>query len=279
MTARGKPGGIHGTLPVAGIIGMMGETRIVVRKDAEGVAREAVALWRRHAADAVAARGVFRTLLSGGSTPRRLFELLAAADDVPPWQRTHLFWGDERSVSPDHRDSNFGMTTAALLDAVAVPPQQVHRLAGERPDADAAARDYQAAVAAACGVDPAGPPPAFDLAWLGLGTDAHTASLFPGTAALAERRRWFVANDVPQLSTRRLTATYPLLDAARCVVFLVAGADKAPAVARVMAAEGDVATAPARGVRPAGSLIWVLDRAAAVGLPADRVAGSIDDAD
>jgi 6-phosphogluconolactonase len=260
---------------------MMGETRIVVRTDAEGVAREAVALWRRHAAAAVAARGVFRTLLSGGSTPRRLFELLAAAaeGDAPPWQRTHLFWGDERSVPPDHRDSNYGMTKAALLAAVAVPPEQVHRLAGERPDADAAARDYQTAVAAACGVDPAGPPPAFDLAWLGLGTDAHTASLFPGTAALAETRRWFVANDVPQLSTRRLTATYPLLDAARCVVFLVAGADKAPAVARVMAAEGDVATAPARGVRPAGSLIWVLDRAAAAGLPADRVAGSSDDAD
>jgi len=259
---------------------MMGETRIVVRKDAEGVAREAVALWRRHAADGIAARGCFRTLLSGGSTPRRLFELLAAErDGAPDWGRTHLFWGDERCVAPDHRDSNFRMTREALGSAVVVPSTQVHRLCAERPDADAAARDYQAAVAAAFGVDPAGPPPPFDLVWLGLGTDAHTASLFPGTAALAETRRWFVANEVPQLATRRLTATYPLLDAARCVVFLVAGADKAPALARVMAAEGDVATAPARGVRPAGSLIWVLDRAAAAGLPAESASGRVDDAD
>ena len=259
----------------------MGDVRIVVRKDAEGVAGEAAALWRRHALDAVAARGCFRTLLSGGSTPRRLFELLAAEPDGGglPWQRTHLFWGDERSVPPDHRDANFRMTNEALLAAVAVPPAQVHRLRGEMADGDAAARDYEAEVAAAFGVDPAGPPPAFDLAWLGLGTDAHTASLFPGTAALGERRRWFVANDVPQLATRRLTATYPLLDAARCVVFLAAGADKAPAVARVMAAAGDVTTAPARGVRPAGSLIWVLDRAAAAGVPADWTAGRIDHAD
>ncbi|MFM7107185.1 MAG: 6-phosphogluconolactonase [Planctomycetaceae bacterium] len=252
----------------------MGETRIVVRSDAEAVAREAVAIWRRHAAEAVATRGAFRTLLSGGSTPRRLFEILAAEHrDGLPWSGTQLFWGDERTVPPDHRDSNYRMTRDALLAAVAPPETLVHRMMAERPDADAAARDYQAAVAKAFGVDPAGPPPAFDLVWLGLGTDAHTASLFPGTAALHEARRWFVANEVPQLATRRLTATYPLLNAARAVVFLVAGADKGPAVARIFAREGDVTDAPARGIRPAGSLTWVLDRAAAKGIPAGVMAG------
>ncbi|MFM9059941.1 MAG: 6-phosphogluconolactonase [Planctomycetaceae bacterium] len=248
----------------------MGETRIIVRADAGAVAHEAAGLWRRHAADAVAARGSFRTLLSGGSTPRRLFEILAREPGADlPWPQTHLFWGDERTVPPEHPDSNYGMTRDTLLGAVAQPAAQVHRMVAERPDADAAAREYQAAVAAAFGVDPAGPPPPFDLVWLGLGTDAHTASLFPGTAALRETRRWFVANDVPQLATRRLTATYPLINAARAVVFVVAGADKAPAVARVFARGGDVADAPARGVAPAGSLTWVLDAAAADGIPGD----------
>lgn len=252
------------------MITSMSDTRIIVCGDAEGVAREAATLWRRHALAAIAARRAFRTLLSGGSTPRRLFGLLADEPrDSLPWPLTHLFWGDERPVPPDHGDSNYGMTRAALLDAIGLPAAQVHRMYAERTDADAAARDYQAAVAAEFGVDPAGPPPAFDLVWLGLGTDAHTASLFPGTAALRERSRWFIANDVPQLATRRLTATYPLLDAARAVVFLVAGADKAPAVARVFASTGDVEDAPARGVRPSGTLTWVLDEAAAAGLPAD----------
>lgn len=145
----------------------------------------------------------------------------------------------------------------------------MHRLEGERGDLESAASDYQAAVARAFGVDPGGAPPRFDLVLLGLGADAHTASLFPGTRALGETRRWFVANDVPQLSTRRLTATYPLLDAARAVMFLVAGADKAPALARVLAAAGDPAAAPARGVAPVGTLEWVVDRAAAAGIPAD----------
>lgn len=262
------------------MIGMMGEATIVVRKDAEGVAQAAAALWHRHAAAAVATRGRFITLLSGGSTPRRLFEILAAEPAAAaPWQATWLFWGDERTVPPDHRDSNFRMTREALLEKLSPPAAQVHRLRGEAADLDAAARDCEAELAAVFGVSAAGPPPALDVAWLGLGTDAHTASLFPGTSALAETRRWFVANDVPQLATRRLTATYPLLAAAREVVFLVAGADKAAAVGRVLAATGETAAAPARGVRPAGGLTWVMDRAAAAGIPADWPGRRIDDAD
>jgi len=249
----------------------MGVRGIVVLPNAEAVARAAVDAWRWNAGVAVAAHGRFRVLLSGGSTPRRLFQLLATATarDAAPWSATELFWGDERCVPPDHADANYRLTREALLDTVGPPAAQVHRLAGERADLDAAARDYQATVAEAFGVSPDGPPPAFDLVYLGLGTDAHTASLFPHTAALGERRRWFVANDVPQLATRRLTATFPLLDAANAIVFLVAGADKAAAVARVFAADGDVAAAPARGVTGAGGVTWLLDRAAAAGLPPD----------
>jgi 6-phosphogluconolactonase len=237
---------------------------VTVLPDADTIAAAALAAWERCASEAVAARGTFRVLLSGGSTPRKLFTLLAAAPrDALPWQRTQLFWGDERCVGPDHADSNYRMTRETLLDAVALPASQVHRLEGERADLDAAAHDYQRQVAAAFGVPLDGPPPVFDLVLLGLGTDAHTASLFPHTAALAERRRWFVANDVPQLHTRRLTATYPLLNAARAVLFLVAGADKAEALAKVRSPEGDINDAPARGIAPAGALEWLVDTAAA----------------
>jgi 6-phosphogluconolactonase len=237
--------------------------RLTILPDADAIATAARAAWERHASAAVAARGAFRVLLSGGSTPRRLFHLLAT---VPPgglpWDQTWLFWGDERSVGPDHPDSNYRMTREALLDTVGPPAGQVYRLEGERDDLDAAASDYQRLVAGAWGVSPAGPPPAFDLVLLGLGTDAHTASLFPHTVALAERQRWFVANDVPRLATRRLTATYPLLDAAREILFLVSGADKAEALARVRAPEVAVADAPARGVA-ARSVTWLVDTAAA----------------
>ncbi len=237
---------------------------LTILPDAETIAATALAVWERDATAAVEARGTFRVLLSGGSTPRKLFHLLASAPhDALPWDATHLFWGDERSVGPDHADSNFRMTRETLLDTIGLPAAQVHRLEGERADLDGAARDYERLVADVFDIPRDGPPPAFDLVLLGLGTDAHTASLFPHTAALAERRRWFVANDVPQLATRRLTATYPLLNAARAILFLVAGADKANALARVRAPSGDVADAPARGIRPAGTLEWLIDAAAA----------------
>lgn len=249
----------------------MGERIINVMADAESVAREALALWRRHAAESVAARGAFRVLLSGGSTPRRLFQLLAEAPacHALPWESTHIFWGDERAVPSDHHDSNYHMTREALLNVVGPPPGQVHRMEGERADLDAAARDYQSAVAHSFGVAEDMPPPAFDLVFLGMGTDAHTASLFPNTRALNESHKWFAANEAPQLGTHRLTATYRLINAARAVVFLAAGADKAAPLSRVLAQTGDVATAPSRGISPFGTLTWVIDRAAAAGIPAD----------
>jgi len=247
----------------------MPDREIIVLPDAEAVARHALVLWQRHAADAVASRGSFRALLSGGSTPKRLFQLLAEEPvrGQLPWSATHLFWGDERAVPPDHKDSNYRMTREALLDTVSPPAAQVHRLHGENPDLAAAASDYQRVVAGAFKADADGPAPAFDLVFLGMGTDAHTASLFPGTRALGETRPWFVANEVPQLNTRRLTATYPLLNAARAVVFLAAGPDKAEPLGRVLAPLGEINSAPSRGIAPAGSLTWIIDRAAAAGIP------------
>ncbi len=167
--------------------------------------------------------------LSGGSTPRRLYQLLAGEPfrGQVDWPRVEIFWGDERSVPPDNKDSNYRMAHEALLEALKLPAGHVHRMQAERADRDAAAREYQDEIARAFGVDANGGPPAFDLVLLGMGPDGHTASLFPHTAALGETKRWVVVNHVPQMNTDRMTLTYPVLNRAREVLFLVAGADKA----------------------------------------------------
>jgi 6-phosphogluconolactonase len=199
--------------------------------------------------------------LSGGSTPKRLYETLA----VPPfaneidWSGVELFFGDERCVPPDHADSNYGMTVKALLSKI--PAVKAHRM-----EADAGAADaYEALVRkrVAYGVDGI---PAFDVVLLGMGPDGHTASLFPGTRALDETEHLVVMNEVPQLGTRRMTFTYPLLNAARRVWVLIAGADKKEMVSKCLAAADEPGAAkrwPILGVRPrAGELVWWLDEAA-----------------
>lgn len=207
------------------------------------------------------ASGPLGIALSGGSTPKRLYELLAAPPHVDriPWRQVEFFFGDERSVPPDHPDSNWGMAKRALLDHVPAP---AHRMEAEKGDADGYARLLGERIARRRdGV------PVLDLVLLGMGDDGHTASLFPGTAALAERRRSVVMNDVPQLHTRRMTLTYPVLNAADRVWALIAGAGKRAVVAECLAAAADPGDPPARpilGVRPtAGELVWHLDAAAA----------------
>lgn len=246
---------------------------ILVLPDGEAVSRAAADLFQRACRDAVEARGVFSVALAGGSTPRGLYSLLATDPllrDSIPWDRVEFFWGDERHVPPDHRDSNYRMAHEAMLSRVPVRPERVHRVPSEQPDPAVAASLYEAELRRTLDADR--DVPRLDLILLGLGPDGHTASLFPGTHALSERRRVYAANRVDSLATDRITATFPLLNAARQVVFVVAGAEKAPAVRSILAPDADTPVLPARLVRPeGGTLHWVVDRAAARQLTGDGV--------
>lgn len=234
--------------------------------DAEAVSRAAAEEFAHRSVEAVAARGRFTVALSGGSTPSRMYQLLAAPPlrEAVDWSKVLVFWGDERAVPPDHPDSNYRAAHAELLARVPVPERQIIRMEGERPDAGAAASDYQAAVAGALGVSPDGPPPSLDLVLLGMGPDGHTASLFPGNEAVAEINRWVVpVRGAPKPPPDRLTMTAPLLNAAREVLFLVAGADKADRLAEVFDGPRNPRRLPAQLIRPAqGALVWYVDRAA-----------------
>ncbi len=237
--------------------------------DAEAVSRGAAEEFVRCARDAVAARGRFTVTLSGGSTPKRMFEMLADPPhrDQVDWSKTHIFWGDERSVPPDHRDSNYRMANEAMLSRLPIPVAQIHRIEAERKDRDAAARDYQAVIAKTFGVDPNGEPPAFDLVLLGMGPDGHTASLFPHTTALTEAKRWVVVNFVPKFNTDRVTLTAPILNKARAVLFLVAGADKVQPLVEVLEGPPDPSRLPSQLIAPTGgALLWFVDRLAAAKL-------------
>jgi 6-phosphogluconolactonase len=218
----------------------------------------------RAATEAVAQCGRFTIALSGGSTPKSLYTLIAAnASAGLPWDRMFFFWGDERHVPPDDADSNYRMANEALLSKVAIPPANIFRIPAENPDAAAAADAYEQTLRKFFAVAP-GEFPSFDLILLGIGPDGHTASLFPDTAALQEKSRLVVANWVDKLKASRITFTLPVLNAARAVAFLVSGIDKAAVLHEVL--EGDVAGEkyPSRLVRPsAGKLIWFVDRAAA----------------
>jgi 6-phosphogluconolactonase len=218
-------------------------------------AERALAILRRVTRD-----GDARIALSGGSTPRRFHELLAAAEGVD-WSRVHVYWGDERAVGPDDEQSNYRMARETLLDHVPLPPANVHRMQGELPAAEAASA-YEELLRETFKLS-AGQLPRFDLLVLGMGADGHTASLFPGTDALEERERLVVANHVPQLETTRITLTYPVLNAAAHALFLVAGADKAAALQCVFRPV-DAERPPAALVQPTdGAVTWLVDEAAA----------------
>lgn len=216
------------------------------------------------AEQAIRARGRFTLALAGGSTPQAAYEKLAAEPFASrvDWDRTRIFFGDERCVPPDHPDSNFRMATGALLSKVPVPASHVFRMRGEAEDREAAARDYEAALRS--GTATTGEAmPILDLVLLGMGPDGHTASLFPGTAALDERERAVVPVFAESKGTWRLTITRPVLDAARRVAVLVAGAEKRDMLSRALAdvpAPGDERL-PIRLLAPA-RLLWLVDREA-----------------
>jgi 6-phosphogluconolactonase len=219
------------------------------------------------ASEAVAERGRFTIALSGGSTPKSLYTLLATnARTSLPWDRMFFFFGDERHVPPTDPESNYRMADEAMLSKVPVAPSNVFRVPAENPDARAAAEAYEQTLRKFFALE-AGQFPAFDLILLGMGPDGHTASLFPGTEGLNEKSKLLVANWVEKLKTHRITLTLPVLNGAQCVAFLVSGTDKAPVLKSVLEGNSPGEQYPAKLVRPAqGKLIWLLDRAAASGL-------------
>jgi 6-phosphogluconolactonase len=238
----------------------MGEKhgRIETFADRGALARH-VAEWMTAAV--LATKGVFRVSLSGGSTPKALYALLATDKFRGrfPWARVYWYWGDERFVPYDHPESNYRMTREAMLAKVPVPPENIHPMPTDGTPEDAAAR-YERRLQAAYGatvLDPA--RPLFDITLLGLGDDGHTASLLPGEPVLQERGRWVaaVSHGRPEI---RLTMTYPAIESSRQVAFLVTGKEKAAIFAAIRAGGSQV---PAARVRPVGELIWFVDRAAA----------------
>ena len=221
---------------------------------AEAAAREFAA----RADEAIDKRGRFAVVLAGGSTPKTTYEILARDyRDQIDWDNVHVFFGDERSVPPDHEDSNYGMAREALLDHV--PAGSVHRMQGELPPDEAAEANEQELR----GFFGSEELPRFDLILLGLGGDGHTASLFPETSALEVHDRWVVANPVLKLKTTRLTLTVSVINAARAVYFLVAGEGKADALAEILEGDPDPRGYPASLIQPQGGPTWMLDRPAA----------------
>jgi 6-phosphogluconolactonase len=236
--------------------------RLIRAPDPPALARRA-ATWLRERL--VATTGPVRLALSGGETPKLLYETLAErpyAGEVP-WARLEIFWGDERFVPPDHPASNYGMAHRALLSRVPIPARQIHPFPTTLADPDAAAAHYEAELRAAYGgerLDPAAP--LFDLVFLGLGEDGHIASLLPGDPLLIERERWtgVIRHGRPEI---RLTLTFPPLESTRAAVFFVTGARKRDILARLRAPSAlDRATLPVLRYRPEGELWWFVDDAA-----------------
>lgn len=236
--------------------------RLEVLPSPAAVAEAAGRIFAQAAAEAVAKRGQFTVALSGGSTPEALYRWLVEPDHAGQvdWSRTHVFFGDERCVPPQDERSNYGKARETLLARVPLPSEHVHHIAGELPPEEGAAQ-YARELAQHFGAQDL---PRFDLILLGMGDDGHTASLFPGMPALEERERWAVSTDVPEYvrpHVPRVTLTFPVLNAARRVLFLVTGQGKAARVAEVLSG---ASTLPAVRVRPVdGELVWLLDEAAA----------------
>ena len=240
---------------------MTPETRVLA--DGAALARAAAEEVVRIANEAVAARGKFTLALAGGSTPKALYSLLAGDSQLHaamPWTRTHCFWSDERHVAPDSAESNFRMANETMLAHVPVPHEHIHRVRSEEPHAARAAEEYERTLRTVFGGEAM---PRFDLILLGMGTDGHTASLFPNTSALTEKQHWVMANWVPKLNTWRVTFTAPLINNAANVLFLVAGADKAEPLHSVLKGVRQPEQYPSQLVQPsAGRLLWLVDVAA-----------------
>ncbi len=247
-----------------------------VEADPAALARRAACHLVEMVSEAAEANGRARIAVSGGSTPKAAFQLLADPDQPfrkrMPWEALELFWVDERTVPPDHAESNYRMTREALLDHVPLRPDQVHRMEGEL-DPEVAAARYESELRNSFRLEGA-ETPRFDLISLGMGDDGHTASLFPHTAAIHEMSRLVTANQVPQKDTWRITLTWPVINQARSVFFLIGGSDKARRVHEVFTGPRDPERLPSQLIWPAsGILTLFLDKAAAALLPATNGEG------
>lgn len=239
---------------------------IKVLPDSAALNLAAAQAFQTAAEQAIAQRGRFSVALSGGNTPRSVYSLLAQQYKTSlPWDKIHVFFGDERCVPPDHPDSNYRMANEALLSHVPIPPENVHRIRAEL-DREAAAKDYESQLRSFFQLAN-NSWPCFDLIMLGLGQDGHTASLFPGSSALDEKSRLVAPTWVEKKKTFRITLTYPVLNHAAEVEFLVSGSGKAQILRDVLKPSGSGAF-PAQGINPEhGRLLWLLDQAAASLLP------------
>lgn len=242
-----------------------------VEPDAASLARRAAQYLVEMVGEALGAGDRARVAISGGTTPKAAFQMLADPHEPwrarMPWDKLDLFWVDERAVPPDHPDSNYRMTREALLDHVPLHPDQIHRMEGELAPDVAAAR-YESMLRDTFRLEGA-EIPRFDLVALGMGPDGHTASLFPKTEALHELNRLVTANHVPQMDTWRITLTWPVINHASSVFFLIAGADKASVLHEVLTGPRDPERLPSQLIRPSsGILTMFLDKAAAALLPA-----------
>jgi len=241
-----------------------------VEPDAAALAQRAANYLVEMVGEAVAGSGRARIAISGGSTPKATFQLLADPNQPfrsrMPWSDLEIYWVDERCVGPDDADSNYRMTREALLDHVPLAPEQIHRIEGEL-EPHAAADKYASELRNSFKLE--GPQtPRFDLVALGMGPDGHTASLFPHTAALHETNRIVTANHVQQMNTWRITLTWPVINAARSVFFLISGSDKAEVLNEVLTGPRDVERLPSQLIWPSsGILTLILDKAAAALLP------------
>jgi 6-phosphogluconolactonase len=238
------------------------DREIRILPDAAAIAKRA-ALEFVHAA--VGAKGSFNVVLSGGSTPKALYSLLVndpALRSQVPWDKTHLFFGDERHVPPDHPDSNFRMAMETMISKAPLKLEQVTRIKGEYPDAEQAALEYEKALRGSFKLEN-GEYPRFDLLLAGMGNEGHTLSLFPGTKALHAEGRLVVRNWIGKLYTERITLTAPAASNSAEIMFMVTGADKAPALKAVLEGPCEPEQLPAQLLQPKnGKLLWLVDAAA-----------------
>ena len=242
----------------------MAERQIIICRDGADLSERAAEEFVGLARQAIQLAGRFTVALSGGSTPKALYTLLATPDFAQrlSWNRVHLFWGDERCVPPDHPESNYRMVRECLLAHVQIPAENVHRMAGEKTP-QTAALEYEAELKKFFELADSALP-RFDLILLGLGEDGHTASLFPGSAAVNEEEHLVAAVHVDKRSTYRLTLTLPVLNAGKEVVFLVAGASKAAIVKELLGGQASATNFPAARIQPRESrLTWMITADAA----------------